>query len=172
MQIYLTPEDVADFESALRAHSDVILSSSSSSPRPVVAASVIVQTPETKCADGYIVRPGDVGRVSMLAVSPQDRWTVDALRSPVIELFGCHFDGKTLKRGRLFYDQGFYESTGVWVEKPMDFDAWAKDVFKLARKMFKRDPKLDAYVGPRAMEWHSKFNGTFVALSFAPPSVP
>ena len=173
MQIYLAPEDVAEFETALKSRGLVILRRSSSRAQPVISDTAKVQKAETTAIDGYIVKASDIEHVSMRAVSKEAHWTVDALRSPVIEFFGCHFDGKTLKRGRLFYDQGFYDSAGAWVDKPKDFDALAKDVFKFARKTFPKDPNLDAYVGPKAREWQLKSHGAFVSLSFSrPPKKP
>jgi hypothetical protein len=168
IQIYLAPQDVIDFELALKSRGAVILRRSSPERRPAISGTARVQTPEATGVDGYIARADDIEHVSLRAVPAQSVWAVDSLRSPVIEFFGCHFDQKTLKRGRLFYDPGFYDAKGTWVEKPKDFEDWAKDIFKLARKMFKKDSKLDAYIGPEAKEWQSKAQVSFVSLSFAP----
>jgi hypothetical protein len=170
IQIYLVPEDVTEFESALKSMAAVILKRSSPKTQPVISETARLQTTETVRIDGYIARICDLEHVSMRAIPEQAHWTVDALHSPVMEFFGCHFDGKTLKRGRLFYDQGFHDAAGVWIDKPKDFDAFAKNVFKLARKMFINDLNLHAYVGPKAREWQSESHGAFVSFPFVPSS--
>ena len=168
IQIYLAPDDVSDFERSLKSMGILILKRSSPVARPVISDTAKVQTAETVGVDGYFVKANDIERVLMRTISEQNYSIVDALQSPVIEFFGCHFDGKTLKRGRLFYDRGFYDAVGGWIDKPKEFETLAKDVFKLAKKMFHKDQKLDAYIGPKAREWQSKFHGAFISASFAP----
>ena len=170
--LYLMPEDVIDFELTLRSNDATILRRLSPERRPVISDTAIIQTPESTGVDAFLVRAVDIEDVSLRVVPGREYWTVDSLRSPVIEFFGCHFDGKTLKRGRLFYDKGYYDAAGAWFDKPRDFNSWAKDIFRIARKMFKKDPELDAYVGPKAREWHSKSHGGLVSVSFASTPKP
>jgi len=172
IQIYLAQEDAADFESALKASGAIILKRSSTESRPLVSDTARAQSADGVGVDGYIVRSNDLEHVSMRAVPAQGYWTVDGLHSPVVEFFGCHFNGKTLRRGRLFYDEGYYDAAGMWVDKPKEFNSWARSVFGLAKKRFKKDPKLDAHVGPKAKEWQTKFNGAFESISFALPKNP
>ncbi|HWZ31951.1 MAG TPA: hypothetical protein VNX18_11480 [Bryobacteraceae bacterium] len=166
LQLYLMPEDAREFERVLAPDHVLILNRYSSDGRPVISETATLPSPEMTAVDGYLVRSSDVGQVFYRNVPAQSRWIVDILRSPCIEFFGCHFDGTTLKRGRLFYDSGFYDDADNWVDKPADFQRWAKAVFRVARKCFKRELELGAYVGPRAKKWRDESHGTF--LDFSP----
>lgn len=167
IQLYLVPEDISEFEAVMQQKGVAILRRYSSESKPEVAGTAVFRTPESTGVDGFLVRREDLEVVASRSVPEQAHWVVDALRSPVIEFSGCNFDGKILKRGRLFYDTGFYETSGLWVDKPQVFQDWAKDVFKFARKIFPKDENLGAYVGSNARHWQSTSQGTFVSLSFA-----
>ncbi|MBV8731721.1 MAG: hypothetical protein JO336_18090 [Acidobacteriia bacterium] len=169
IQLYLIPEDIALFEEKLRSNDIAIIRRYSLDPRPVISDTIVVKATETVGADGFLVRHGDIGDVGLQYVPERAHWVVDGLRSPVIEFFGCNFDGKTLKRGRLFYETGFYEISGLRVEKPKTFQNWAMDVFKLARKMFMKDEKLGAYIGENTSQWQSEAHGILVSVSFVQP---
>ena len=104
----------------------------------------------------YLARPADVGAVAFREVAEQGYWTVDDLRSPVVELTRCYFDGKMLRSGRLFYETGYYGGDGAWVDKPKAFLAWAEALLGAARKALRREPRLDAYLGPEARELHDR----------------
>jgi len=90
-------------------------------------------------------------------VPTQGYWTVDVLRSPVVQFRGCYFDGKIPRRGRVYYVDGFYAENDEWVEKPESFRAWAKAVLKAAKKGLKRQDS--DYIGPEASEWLAQGDG-------------
>lgn len=96
-------------------------------------------------------------------IEKQGYWSINSLFSEVVEFTGCHFDGKTLKLGRFFYDSGFYDDDR-WQEKSPRFLDWADKLFKTAKKSLKRIPSLDAYVGADAEHWRSS-GGVFVHLA-------
>lgn len=77
---------------------------------------------------------------------------LNTLFSEVVEFSGCHFNEKTLKRGRLFYDIGFYNGE-QWQEKSPRFLKWTEIAFKTAKKSIKRAPSFDAYIGADAERW-------------------
>ena len=88
-------------------------------------------------------------------------WVVDDLRSPVVQFDGGFFDEKTLRPGRLFYDTGYYNENGEWVDKPVEFLKWADSILRMAKKMIRRDPVFDAYVGNSAADWLASTGGQF-----------
>jgi len=167
IQIYLAPEDVIEFERVLKLIGVLILERTSRLARPVLLEAIEAKREEANGLDNYLVRSDQLDSVLTRAVPKQGCWTIDSLHSPVIEFSGCHFDGKTLKRGRLFYDEGYYDDRGIWIDKPDQFLLTGKEIFRLARQMFRKDRSLDAYVGPKAGEWRERSQGAFVPLSFA-----
>jgi hypothetical protein len=56
-----------------------------------------------------------------------------------------------LRRGRLWYADGYYGSDGVWVSKSEAFRDWAESVLERGRKAFTKW-KTD-YVGAEAKQW-------------------
>jgi len=110
----------------------------------------------------YVAHRKDLNEIILKEVPAQNYWTVDTLRSPVIELDRCFFDGKIIRRGRLFYDAGYYDDSGKWTGKSTKFVEWATEIFKLIKKSAKRNAKLGAYFGMHAEKWLSKAPGAVV----------
>jgi hypothetical protein len=85
-------------------------------------------------------------------VTTQGYWVVDVLRSPALELSSCFFDGKILRRGRIYYVDGFGGEDGAWIEKPETFRTWARRVRAAIRKALARQGDFDD-IGPDARAW-------------------
>ncbi|QRK09167.1 hypothetical protein JQX13_03130 [Archangium violaceum] len=151
IRFFLTPADLQILEQRLKAHCPVVyLDYRSEQPVPRLLSTLAVAEFGKTWLPMLLVPPESLEALSFENVMQQGYWTVDLLRSPAIELSRCFYDGKILRVGRLFYDRGFYDETGNWVEKPAAFQAWAKKVFSVARKGLQRDVALDAYVGENA----------------------
>jgi hypothetical protein len=165
LQFYLTPSDLAVLEVALRASQEVAaLPWRAPRPEPTVVESFRIERMGKTPLTLYLARPADLGAVAFREVAAQGYWTVDDLRSPVVELARCHFDGKTLRRGRLYYATGYYGGDGAWVDKPKAFLAWADALLRTARKALWREPRLDAYLGPEARELHDRNAAELVSM--------
>ncbi|MFH1921036.1 MAG: hypothetical protein ABIP48_14295 [Planctomycetota bacterium] len=108
----------------------------------------------------FLVRESDLAQVVTRHVPAQGYWTVDVLRSPVVEFNSCFFDGTILRRGRVYYVDGFYGDNDEWIEKPEDFRLWAKVVLKATKKCLKRHGS--DYIGPAAAEWLARGDGRLV----------
>ncbi len=80
-------------------------------------------------------------------VDVQDYWTVDDLRSPVVEFTCSFYDGKVLRRGRAYYVDGYHEQGQGWIEKDASFKSWAKLVLDAIKKNLKR--YMSDYIGPK-----------------------
>jgi hypothetical protein len=167
-QVYLLPSDAVRLLEVLRQEVGLrLLASRSPEPKPIEAESP-VQTSAGYTRVDCLIAPADLITVKLELLEKQNSWSVNTLFSEVIEFSGCHYDKTTLKRGRLFYDTGFYRSE-VWQEKSKYFLNWAETIFKTAKKSLKRSASLDAYIGKDADHWHS-IGGEFVALSIKAPS--
>jgi hypothetical protein len=87
---------------------------------------------------------------------------LDVLASPVIELSGCFFDGAILRRGRMYYVDGYYDA-GQWKVKPEAFRSWAKTILTRTRKALKKLPGFE-YIGPGAEAWLASSGGKLVQM--------
>jgi len=162
-QVYLLPTDAVNLVAHLKNKIDMrLLSSRSDGPQPVEIETPVRSQGGFSRADCLLV-PNISAEIKMDHIEAQAYWNVDMLFSEVIEFSGCHFDGNTLKRGRLFYDPGFYRNER-WQEKSAYFLKWADSVFRHAKKFLKRLPDLEAYLGADAELWRAR-GGVFVALA-------
>jgi hypothetical protein len=76
---------------------------------------------------------------------------VDTQRSHLIEVWRPFFDGRTIRRGRFYY-QNRVLTDGRIVPKDANFCAWADAVMTRARKSLRLDKSQGAYVGAEASE--------------------
>ncbi|MBC7975241.1 MAG: hypothetical protein H7138_09665 [Myxococcales bacterium] len=82
---------------------------------------------------------------------------IDALLSPVVEFTGCFFDGQLLRRGRMYYVDGFFAEDGEWEEKAEPFRTWARAVLKRTKKILTRTES--DYIGSHAAAWLAEGSG-------------
>jgi hypothetical protein len=127
------------------------LHSLSEEDRPIILSSTAVNEGGKRWLFFYMVRSEDLQSVVMRNIPAQGRWTVDVLRSPVIELSRSFFDGEILRRGRLYVVDGFFDSNERWVEKGDSFRQWAGLILSATRKRLTKY-KTD-YIGPSARRW-------------------
>jgi hypothetical protein len=146
-----------ELEARLKKLEDVlILHSRSPKPEPRIVESTDFKENGRRWLYFYLVRPDDVSAIDFEEVPEQRYWSIDVLSSPVVELTTCYFDGKVLKRGRLYYTEDSYGDDDHWVEKPESFKSWAKRLLSAARKTLKIDHDVSAYVGPEAAALKAK----------------
>jgi hypothetical protein len=161
--VYLLPSDSTRLLGELRPKINVGLAARHSCVSDLKKVNSPILTEAGFSRIDCLLVPDKRATVKLDYIEGQDQWIVNTLFSEVIEFTGCHFDGKTLKRGRLFFDQGFYK-TGQWHEKSSSFLSWADSIFKMTKKMLRRDPSLNAYVGQDAEAWGTS-GGVFIALA-------
>ena len=151
INFFLGPNDHAALEMRLREAGElVVLRSRSPTPEPHQVDTTNFTEDGRQWLFLYLVRPSDLSAVRTEEVTAQGYWSVDDLRSPVIELTRCYYNGKILRRGRLYFVDGYYGAQDQWVEKPEEFKAWAKRLFAAARKTLTFDKNLGAHIGPEA----------------------
>ena len=162
-QVYLLPSDAVRLVEIIRDKVALrLLASRSSQQDPVEIESPILTQGGFTRADCLLAPIA--ASLQIRYVDKQSYWYVDTLFSEAIEFKACHFDEKTIKRGRLYYDQGFYNVQGKWQDKSPDFLTWAEKVFRTAKKTLERDPSLEAYVGRDAQRWRAA-GGVFIDLA-------
>jgi hypothetical protein len=165
VNFFLTPVDQLLLEQRLKKECPVVfLGIPLEQPAPRLLSTLEVARYGEEWLTVFLAHPDSLGALVFDHVPKQGYWLVDDERSPVIELSRCFYDGKVLKRGRLYYIKGFYDEAGRWVDKPADFLAWAKKVFSVTRKGLRRDAELFSYIGQDAEEKRQKEGLQFVSL--------
>ncbi len=154
-------EDFAEIEARLRRIEPfIILYSRSPTAAPRTASALNFKDGEKMSLFFYLVRKEDLAAVVTRYVDTQDHWTVQCLPSPVIQSDGCFFDGKILRRTRMYYTDGSYDQSGTWVQKSEGFRKWAAAVFRATKKCLRR---MDGeYIGPAAARWLENSGGKLV----------
>ena len=150
INFFLGPNDLLELEARLKkVDAPVVLHSRSPTRKPRVLDTMNFTEDGKQWLFLYLVRSQDLNSLRIKEIKAQGYWSVDTLTSPVIELDRCYYDGKILRRGRLYYVDGFYEQE-EWVEKSSDFKTWAKRLFNVARKTLVYDKELGSHVGAEA----------------------
>ena len=156
---YMTPKDVAALEQKLRSRTEfVVIPSRNPSQVPQPTNSLLVQNNGQPVLDLYLVRPQDLSQVVTKYIDTQHYWTVQGNPSPVVEFGPCYFDGTILQRDRVYYVDGFYDSTHQWVAKSEEFRKWAKSVLSIVKKSLKpleAGSRSTEYIGEDAARWHA-----------------
>lgn len=161
VNIYVDPSDTISLAHALRGLGPLhLLHSRSPTSEPKVIESVNVEENGQPWLFLYLVRPEDLGAVVTRHVPAQGYWTVDVLKSPVVEFNRCFFDGRILRRGRLYYIDGFYGANEQWTEKPEAFRQWARAILTKTKSTLNKH-KGD-YIGTGAEAWLALGKGKLV----------
>jgi hypothetical protein len=171
VRLFAAPDDFLELEQALRMKTDFLALADRSQTSAPERADFVLPAAQMgeKSVHICLARQEDLSNIVVRHVPAQSYWSVDILRSPVIEVRRCFLKDEILRQGRLFMDAGFYRED-KWCDKPDAFLKWAKLVFGVTKKVFKRDSIMDAYVGRYAEAWRVQGNGNFVDDSGAIPS--
>ena len=96
-----------------------------------------------------VIRREDVGDLKLDPVGDND-YRVDTRRSPVVEFSPSIRDGVNIRRGRLFFDGGYYSEGNVWHSKPEKFCMWANQLLAWVPQHFANEVSDGVYIGPDA----------------------
>ena len=80
-----------------------------------------------------ILNRHDVNKIVFRRVEGKNLYSIDILRSPVIEYSRCYLTEDFIRRGRLYFAKDYYDENGLLIEKDSKFVAWAKRVVKEVR---------------------------------------
>ncbi|HEX6813854.1 MAG TPA: hypothetical protein VF384_19690 [Planctomycetota bacterium] len=160
VNFWAVPDDLEDLEAAIRRRHEIeVVHSRSPSAEPRIVDSVTFTEDQHRWLSYCLVRTEDVSQILMRHVPAQGYWVVDTLRSPVVEFDGCFFDQRILRRGRVYYTDGYY-GDDAWVRKPEAFSTWAASVLALTRRRLLRHETN--YLGKRAAAWLEENGGELV----------
>jgi hypothetical protein len=149
---YILPSETGAIEAGLKTIAPmVILHHRSPHARPNVASSFSAGAVNPPTLYYFLLLEADLALVRMLEVPAQGYWVVDSLRSPVIELSVCYFNGALIRRGRVYYNTTWYDDNDMKVVKSDAFQHWSKRIFARLRKALTR--KGSFYFGPQALAW-------------------
>ena len=92
----------------------------------------------------YIIRNEDLPLIKNRYIEQQNYYMIEHMNSPVIELKKTKIEQetKTLKAGRLYYDNGFYDNQRNFINHPSDFLNLASEFLKHIKNTF---PHKTAY---------------------------
>lgn len=157
----MTPKDTDLVEARLQQReSFVVLHSDSTVASPRMLDSIDFNENGSPWLFLFLARPEDVDQIVTTYVPNQNHWTIDSLRSPVIELTRSFFDSQTLRRGRVYYVDGFYGSDQTWTEKDATFKKWAKSIFSTMKRCLRR--RGSDYIGDDALSWLESSGGKLI----------
>ena len=158
VNFYLTPPDVAALEEALRnIEPMIVLHSRSNAPEPRVLNNLNLAEDGKTWLFFYLVRASDLTDVEMCHVPEQGYWSIDVIKSPVVQFNRCFLDDKILRRGRVYYVEKFYGNDNEIVSKSESFRNWAKTIQKVTKSNLKKyGPD---YIGKGAEVWLTTSGG-------------
>lgn len=153
IRILMLPDDMLALERDLQKFEIRIVPGDLKEPRLDFFSDFQLRKPGKENLRVYLTRQEDLQSVVIRPSGNGRMWTIDDLRSPVIQFDRCYFDGKIIRKGRFFYDLSWFGSNGKIVSKSEGFQKWAQQMFAFCRKKLVRNAELDAYVGASAMNW-------------------
>ena len=109
-----------------------------------------------------ICHPDDLEKIVFVPVSGQNYHVPDPIRSPLLELNRCFFDGKHLRRGRLYFISHFFNEEGVKTSKGKQYVSWAKSLLNRAVEGLTKDLASESFVGLEAESLRSSGKCEFV----------
>lgn len=152
VNFYLLPEEQEWFESQLRSCGDLVVIRKPASPEDsIVADSTIIRAMGREDVRVYLSRRQDLPQIDVRAIPSRNSWSIDELRSPVVEFSRCYFDGQLLRRGRLYVITHYYDENSLLVEKQKSFVNWAKTLISTTKKTMARREDGD-FIAPLAKE--------------------
>jgi hypothetical protein len=152
-----------DFDAWLRSQKGMlILAGCSQTPAPQLLFSTTVGRIGEEDLTVFLVRNSDLSHVVSNLI-PNRGYLIDESRSPVVEFARCYFNGKLLRRGRLYYGTGYWDDASQWKAAPMAFSRWADAIIKKIRSSYK-SKHSSFYVGPNAAKWAKESKGELAVL--------
>jgi len=160
VNFFMLNEDIIEFEKAIRKKEEVIiLGEPMYEPKLRIIESLSIKDINDEWFWVYLTRRNDLYAISIKKINKQQYWLIDPLHSPVVEFGKSSFNGKVLRRSRIYYDPYYYDEEGNVIEKPKDFIKWADSLLRWIRRHYKKDPVWGFYIGPAALEWYQRTGG-------------
>jgi len=133
-RILLTSEDVPEIEQLIQSIAPVcFFRDNSDRPIPHAVPTLDVLESAKPWLFYYLAPLSEIDSIVMRPISAQTRWSIDFLRSPVIEFTRSYIDGASIRPGRLFYKNSFYAADDSLQYKSDEFQKWAKQIFGVVK---------------------------------------
>jgi hypothetical protein len=162
VNFYMLADDLAEFEEFIRSKENVLLVKDRfSAPEIQTLDTLTIPEMGKTPLSLLLVREKDLEKVVIKSVVGK-YWTIDELRSPAVELMRSYHDERIARRGRLYFQPGFYDKNDNWVDKPPEFIKWADSLLRWIRRNYHSDPRVPRaglYIGPSAWQWFSEGKG-------------
>jgi hypothetical protein len=146
-RLFLTSRDIRGLEATFRGCGELrVLAYRSSGPRP---SQLLTMTPTGEPDEWltvFLCRPQDLGKIELREVPEQKYWTVDQMRSPVIEFSRSYHNEGIIRAGRIYFD------TAGPAREDADLLKWGVALVKSARRTLAHNVTLSGYVGPEAAQ--------------------
>lgn len=160
---FLDPADVLDLEERIKPLGPyIVLRDRAPGPEPRIVDGLLDAEAGEPWTSHYLVRPEHLAGVVTEHIAAQGYWSVDEVPSPVIQFHGCSLGEGILRRGRIFYEDAFYDSANQPHLKPEAFRSWAKKVLERVKKGLRREGRN--YIGPGADAWLASGGGKLSSL--------
>jgi len=102
-----------------------------------------------------LLRESDIKKVVFRRVENRKIYSIDTLKSPVIEYSRCYVSDDIVRRGRLYFTKDYYDEKGFLIKKEQRFLDWANNILDEVRKGLTYE-KPSNYFGKGAMIDRSK----------------
>jgi hypothetical protein len=93
-----------------------------------------------------LVRAVELAAIRMDFIPQRGYWTINALRSPIIEFRRSYMDDNIIRQGRMYFIPRYLENN-QWVDKSPEFVAWADSILRFMRRHLRRLPSIGCYAG-------------------------
>jgi hypothetical protein len=164
VNFYMLADDLLEFEKILHSKENILLVEARlSAPELQIIDTLVVPEMGKTPLLLYLVREKDIEEVIIKSVA-QKYWAIDILRSPVVELMRSYHNESIVRRGRLYFQPGFYDDNNCWMDKSQEFIKWANSLLRWVRQNYKRDSETGFYVGPGAWKWVSERKGELAPI--------
>lgn len=168
VNFFMHPDGIPEFEETVKKTGQEIMfigdESSTKEPHLLKTLAILPEEMGKVSLIAYITKKDFFQMIKSRFVERQNYWSIDEQESPVIEFIRSYFDGKILRRGRLYFQTGYYDSNDNWVEQPKSFLTWADSVLRWIRNHYVKDPATGDYASPAAIQWQKTSGGEFVTM--------
>jgi len=106
----------------------------SSGNAPVILENTLIGNMGAEPLKILLFRKSDFANIVFRDVGSVNGYSVDTLRSPVVEYSRCYVDDEIIRRGRLYFIMSFYDEHDKLAKKSESFVTWANDILSVTRK--------------------------------------
>lgn len=135
LNFYLNLSDQHLFDQMLRANEQTKLCRyQTEQASPCFLESSIIRKMGEEALKIVLVRKSDIENIQYRKIRDRNIYSIDTIRSPVIEFSRCYVADNIIRRGRLYFVKTHYDDKDILIKKSSDFLAWANQLLDEARE--------------------------------------